>query len=160
MRTLIQMSNWLRQSVSETANFLDEYLNAGLWGIGEAHWNHTDSWNQRMLIDGVEIAPRNFVNVDFEFKYFVDHGYGIGVCQDRSAFLEALLKSSGIASTNYGWELVYAGELEGHGTVLYYDPASKTWKAPELNASKWATILLIQSLSSSSSSRQSFSPGV
>ena len=137
MRDLLRKNDWVKRTVAETVNFLDLYLFANVWGMPGGHWNFTGSWDERITVDDIPIAPRNFVNVDFEYEYFLKHGSGIGVCQDEVAFLDALLKSSGIAVITSGWELIWKDNMEGHGFVLYYEPSTKIWMGPEVQLTKW-----------------------
>ena len=137
LRALIEKNGWYRGSVTRTVNFLDGYFFNGVWGMPNGHWNFTDSWDSKITIDGVEVASRNFVNVNFQYRYFLEHGYGIGVCQEEATFVDALLKSYGIASLPDGWEKVTNGQVEGDGAVLYFDPPSSTWKGAELRSTKW-----------------------
>jgi hypothetical protein len=139
MNTLVEKNGWYRGNAWSTVNFLDGYFFDGLWDVPNppGHWNYTPSWSDMITIDGVELASRNFVNVNFQYQYFLEHGYGIGVCNEEAAFEDAILKSYGIASLGDGWEKVWNGQLEGDDGILYFDPSSNMWKGPELRATKW-----------------------
>ena len=137
MRALMQRNGWIKETVPETVNSLDLYLFGNVWDIPGGHWNYLGSWDERIVIDSLLIAPRNFINVEFQYEYFVDHGRGIGVCADEAAFLDALLKSSGIATLPSGWEMYWNQALEGDGSVICYDPAARAWKGPEVRSTKW-----------------------
>ena len=104
---------------------------------GLAHWdNPTDPNNLGklksdvpILIDDEKVLPRNFWNVDFIWSYFKKSGRGIGVCADNDAFVDALNKAIGGATTSNGVAWVKNGEPDGHGFVTYYVPHLQRWKS-------------------------------
>ena len=145
--TLKEMKDFMEQTIlpkSGThtkilANILDAYFS---WS--NEHWLFTLKYNEEedgleeylpdMIIDGEKINPHNFNNNDFIWRYFKEHGKGIGVCDDEASFVAAILKSIGVSSWTITWHIRYKfkGELHGagHQHVIYYSPEKRAWFSP------------------------------
>jgi len=139
VQTLVEMQrfmidkDWFKDDTDLVNQLVESYFYLG----GRSHWdNPTDPGNlgglrpeTPILIDGEEIRPRNFWNVDLIWSYFGRTGRGIGVCADNSAFVDALNKAIGIPTTSNGVVWVTEGEAGGHGFVAYYVANLKCWKS-------------------------------
>ena len=66
-------------------------------------------------------------NVDLVFQHFLEHGKGIGVCDDHAALSNAFLKSWGIPTTVFNY--FFGTEAhEMHVEPMFFEPSSNTWK--------------------------------
>ena len=133
MRKLMVGNGWIANSVDRTVANLEYYFyfNSGL--TSSTHWNYTNpvrpgAKEEYIVIDGERVLNHGHQNVDFVFRYYLEHNMGIGSCSDEEAFIDSWCKSWGIATTGLWLNPKTEGEF-AHTYVSYYEPQSMSWKA-------------------------------
>jgi hypothetical protein len=98
---------------------------------GNRHWivGHSAEWGPLAYVTLGGRVVRDYIigNMDGMYGFYLQHGKGIGTCNDQSAWTDAWAKSLGIA-TNVIWR----GDYEGHAHhfhPIWFEPRSKTWQA-------------------------------
>jgi hypothetical protein len=132
MREFMDREGLVSRSVDDTASKLEEFFMFGGTNDWGGHWfltldRRSPYYNRTIVVDGEEVAAHNIQNVDFEWHFFLEHGKGIGVCDDEMAFLSALCKSWGIATTTITYNNEYPTD-PGHTHIVYFAPPN-LWKA-------------------------------
>ena len=128
MRDLMNLNAWVTADVGQTIGSLEYYFyfDLGPGGGNSRHWRYSSSENTYIDADGQKVLNHDMNNVDFEFDYYLQHGYGIGDCGDESGLVDAFAKSWGIATTfvlrqaTNETQVVYS-----HMSVAYYEPKSR-----------------------------------
>jgi len=131
MRDLMVQNGWVTNDVSETIANVEDYFyfDLGPGGGNSRHWRYSSSESTYIDVGGQKVLNHDMNNVDFEFDYYLQHGYGIGDCGDESGLIDAFAKSWGIATTfvlrqaTNETQVVYS-----HMSVSYYEPNLKLWK--------------------------------
>lgn len=126
MRDMIVEKHWLGEDVDSTVANVEEYF---YFSGFEQHWNYTTETEEQIEVDGEKVKNWEIYNVDYYFRYYIETGKGRGDCGDETAFIDAWLKSWGIASNFVVHQRIIEGRFYGHAHIIYYEPASKTWKA-------------------------------
>jgi hypothetical protein len=133
MRELMVSSGWVTDGVEATVANLEYYFYFNLGVTASTHWNYTNpvrpgAKEGYIVIDGEKVLNHGFQNVNFLFRYYLEHNKGIGSCLEEEAFIDAWSKSWGIATTGL-WLNPKTEGVYGHTFVTYYEPKSMTWKA-------------------------------
>jgi len=133
MRSMMVEKGWIDQSVDKIVSNMEYYFyfNRGLGS--STHWNFTapvrpGAKEEYVVIDGENVLNHGHQNVDFLFRYYIEHDMGVGDCLDEEAFVDAWCKSCGIATTGMWLNPKSEGEY-AHTYITYYEPASRSWRA-------------------------------
>jgi hypothetical protein len=130
MRDFLKTGYFVETNVDRTVATVERYF---YFGTGR-RWTYTGNAENTMMVDGEEVVNHDMNNVDFEFRYYLENGKGIGDCGDESGLIDGFCKSWGIAST-YVMHQSYDSEMTqivwSHMKVSYYEPVSKTWRICE-----------------------------
>jgi hypothetical protein len=125
MRDRMKEMGWISQNIDQTvANVEDYFFFSGF----DEHFKYVSSWDSTIQVNGETVASRNLNNANFEFSYYSQHGYAIGVCTDEMTLVNAFLKSWGIATLPFGAYWFAGNWYDGHIATMYYEPVSRTWK--------------------------------
>jgi len=131
VETLRQMRDHMSQkarmvkSIDQTVANVEEYF---FFSGKSQHYKYVSSWDVKVQVDGETVSARNTNNANFNFRYYLEHGYAIGVCEDEMTIVSGFLKSWGIPTLP---QLSYWKEgdwYNGHTYTMYFDAPSKTWK--------------------------------
>jgi hypothetical protein len=132
MRQLMEERGWVDKDVDVTVKRIGDFFWNNLWWVGDFFqptswpygWEFQGSLDLKVRVDGEEWPARNLNNADFEFEYFLQHGKGIGVCEDSMVLRDAFLKSWGVATLPFSVYFPGSGDTQ----PLHYDPSMRTWK--------------------------------
>ena len=125
MRDHMKQKAWLSASIDQTVANVEEYF---FFSGKNQHYKYVSSWDVKVQVDGETVSARNMNNANFNFRYYLEHGYAIGVCEDEMTLASGFLKSWGIPTLP---QLSYWKEgdwYNGHTYTMYFDSASKSWK--------------------------------
>lgn len=125
MRDYMREQGWLSQSIDQTVATLEDYF---YFSGAPAHWKQVLSWDTTIQVGNETVAVRNMNNANFNFRYYLQHGYAIGDCADEMTLVSAFLKSWGIATLPMGAYWFSGDGYDGHTYTGYYEAASKTWR--------------------------------
>jgi len=125
MRDLMEKNRWVVADRGSTVANLEDYFYFG------NHWNYT--YTTYLSIDSVTVRAVGIHNVDWQFRYYLQTGKGIGTCGDEADLVDAFCKSWGIATT-FVWRRPATGTRDSrishsHMYVTYYDPVLRSWGA-------------------------------
>jgi hypothetical protein len=131
MRDIAQEKMWLSNDVNQIVAKLEHYFYFQNRRRFEDTWR-SDHWIYSRLgmydvlleIHGEKHRSWFLISPNGQLDYYLQNGYVVGNCADETAFVEAWLKSLGIAATG---QLVTCDESE-HMYSIYYDPSDNTWK--------------------------------
>jgi len=145
MREYAINQNWVSKDVDKTVENFEYYFYFNQ-GIGlSSHWIYTNpearpgAPEAEILIDGIKVKNHGFCNADFQFRHFRENNTCIGDCGDETVFINAWCKAVGIASNAFmrrEERFNNPAEILGHAFTIYYEPATKVWKAYEPQATK------------------------
>jgi len=124
MRQLMDEKGWVDNDVDVTACRIGDFFWNNLWYGGPSGFRFQDSFDVKIVIDGEEWPARNMNNADFEFEHFLEHGKGIGVCEDNMVLRDAFLKSWGIATLPFSVYFSGSGDTQ----PIHYNPLKRIWK--------------------------------
>lgn len=125
MRDHMRQKEWTAKDTDQTVTNIEEYF---YFSGNKQHYRYVSSWDEKVQVEGETVSARNMNNANFNFRYYLEHGYAIGVCEDEMTLVSAFLKSWGIATLP---QLGYWKEgnwYNGHTYTMYFDPASRSWK--------------------------------
>jgi hypothetical protein len=125
MRDHMKQKGWITKNIDQTVANVEEYF---FFSGKPKHYKYVSSWDVKVQVDGETVSARNMNNANFNFRYYLEHGYAIGVCEDEMTLVSGFLKSWGVATLP---QLSYWREgdsYNGHTYTMYFDAASKTWK--------------------------------
>jgi hypothetical protein len=92
------------------------------------HWEYHYDDGYSINVYGVNVVSGAVLNVNWQYyERFKKDFRAIGYCVAETAFVEAWLKSVGIASDSITRHPLLGGYL-GHIHAIYYDPVAKVWK--------------------------------
>lgn len=125
MRQLMDERGWTGKDVDDTVKRIGDFFWNNYWYHEAPNgWEWQDSFDTKIAVGGEEWPARNLNNADFEFEYFLQHGTGIGVCEDSMVLRDAFLKSWGIATLPFSVYFPQSGDTQ----LLHYDPSGMIWK--------------------------------
>jgi hypothetical protein len=125
MRDHMKQKAWITKSIDQTVANVEEYF---FFSGKNQHYKYVSSWDVKVQVDGETVSARNMNNANFNFRYYLEHGYAIGVCEDEMTLASGFLKSWGIPTLP---QLSYWKEgdwYNGHTYTMYFDAPSKNWK--------------------------------
>jgi len=125
MRDHMKQKGWITKNIDQTVANVEEYF---FFSGKPQHYKFNQSWDVKVQVGGETVPARNMNNANFNFRYYLEHGYAIGVCEDEMTLVSGFLKSWGIATLP---QLSYWKEgdwYSGHTYTMYFDAASKSWK--------------------------------
>lgn len=135
MRDTMTKNGWMHKEPSTTIPFLEQYFyftDRHLRG----HWENVPAY---IAVDGRMVHDYTIGNVNWQLDFYLKTGKFQGQCTDESQWIDAWAKSWGIATTT-----IWRGGFDSEGNVpadlfyvqhfhpIFYDPASNTWKASEI----------------------------
>jgi hypothetical protein len=125
MRDYVSKQGWISSSIDLTVTTIEDYF---YFSGASEHFNYVTSLDATIQVFGETVPSRLINNANFEYQYYLQHGHAIGVCEDETVLVSALLKSWGIPTltASYYWPL--KNLYGGHSNTMYYDAASTTWK--------------------------------
>jgi hypothetical protein len=127
MQAKIIEMHWIAQSATSTVKDIEEYFFFSGWAD---HWIFTQPNDSMMEFEREQTINHNMNNPNLVFEYYLTTGKGLGVCGDEASLIESLSKSWGISTIRltrtYG-----AKGASNHDHIVYYDPATRTWKCYE-----------------------------
>jgi hypothetical protein len=125
MRQLMDERGWADKDADVTVKRIGDFFWNNFWYRALPNgWDYQDSFDVKVAVDGEEWSARNLNNADFEFEYFLQHGNGIGVCEDSMVLRDAFLKSWGIATLPFSVYFPKSGDTQ----AIHYDPSGRIWK--------------------------------
>jgi hypothetical protein len=125
MRQLMDERGWVDKDADVTVKRIGDFFWNNFWYRELPNgWDYQDSFDVKVAVDGEEWSARNLNNADFEFEYFLQHGNGIGVCEDSMVLRDAFLKSWGIATLPFSVYFPKSGDTQ----AIHYDPSGRIWK--------------------------------
>jgi hypothetical protein len=134
MREEAVKKHWIDNDPTRAISNLEYYFYFNLGPTRSSNWLYTDTpeLNGTIEIAGEEVRNWSIMNVNFIFGYYLRTGSGIGACTDETAFIDALAKSWGIATTSL-WRGGYSDGkmITQHYYNIYYEPNTHTWTAYE-----------------------------
>ena len=125
MRDYMTAKDWISLNIDQTVTTVEDYF---FFGGTQQHWKREWSWDDMIQVGNEVVAARNMNNANFEFQYYLEHGYAIGMCADEMTLVSAFLKSWGIATLPFGAYWFAGNGYDGHMTTMYYEPISGMWK--------------------------------
>lgn len=129
MREIALENNWWEQSVDSTAKNVEEYF---YFSGSQQHWVYstgTPGVTESLIeVEGELVPPHWIYNLRFDLDSYLSTGKVMGDCGDETYFMEAWGKSLGIATDFVIHQIIDNGEYYGHAHMIYYDPATSTWK--------------------------------
>ena len=133
MRGIAFEKGWFEESVDSTARNVEDYFYFS--GFAE-HWTYSTRTGDipgvtESLIEvyGELMPDHSIYNLQFYLEQYLSKGRGVGDCGDETYFMEAWTKSLGIATNFVLHQIILDGKFYGHAHMIYYEPATKTWKA-------------------------------
>jgi len=134
MREEAVKKHWIDNDPTKTISNLEYYFYFNLGPTRSSNWLYTNTpeSNETIEIAGEKVRNWSIMNVNFIFDYYLRTGTGIGACTDETAFIDALAKSWGIATTSL-WRGGYSDGkmITQHYYNIYYEPKTHTWRAYE-----------------------------
>jgi len=125
MRQLMDERGWTDEDADVTVKRIGDFFWNNFWYRELPNgWDYQDSFDVKVAVDGEEWSARNLNNADFEFEYFLQHGNGIGVCEDSMVLRDAFLKSWGIVTLPFSVYFPKSGDTQ----AIHYDPSGSIWK--------------------------------
>jgi hypothetical protein len=125
MRDYMTKKSWISPNIDQTVATVEDYF---FFSGFAQHWNYVSSWDTMIQVGSETVAARNMNDANFNFRYYLEHGYAIGVCADEMTLVSAFLKSWGIATLPMGAYWFSGDWYDGHTYTAYYEPTSRTWK--------------------------------
>ena len=133
MRALMLSNMWITKNADNTVANLEHYFYFDVGLTRSSHWNFTNpvrpgAKEEYVVIDGEKVLNHGHQNVNYIFRYYLQHNMGVGSCLDEEAFIDAWCKSWGIATVGL-WLNPKAEGQYAHTYVSYYEPQSQSWRA-------------------------------
>lgn len=130
MRKIAIENNWWEGSVDSTVGNIEDYFYSSGF---QQHWIYstgTPGVTESLIeVEGELIPPHWVYNLQFYLDSYVSTGKVMGDCGDETYFMEAWGKSLGIATDFVIHQIIDNGVYYGHAHIIYYEPATRTWKA-------------------------------
>lgn len=123
---MIEM-HWIAQSATITVRNIEEYF---FFSGGADHWMFTQPNDSMIEFDGEQTINHNMNNPNLVFEHYLTTGKALGVCGDEASVIESLSKSWGISTIRLTRTYGTKGG-SNHDHIVYYDPATRTWKCYE-----------------------------
>lgn len=131
MRADAEQHGWTTGTVDYIVERVEEYFYFTGYTL---HWkyyylNSTGGSDTIKNVDGVNVEYGEVQNTDWQYYQRFKKGLpAVGSCVAETAFVDAWLKSMGIAASSIG-RYPLNGGYTGHNHSIYYNPVSKVWKA-------------------------------
>jgi len=119
--------HWIASDATSAVRNIEEYFYFSGWAT---HWTFTQPNDGMIEFDGERTINHNMNNPNLVFEYYLTTGKGLGVCGDEASLIESLSKSWGISTIRLTRTYGTKGG-SNHDHVMYYDPATRTWKCYE-----------------------------
>ena len=132
MREIIEKNGWSSADVNLVVANLEHYFYftntrkyLDTWRSDHWIYSRLHMYDIEIEIGGGKHRSFFLLTPNFQFDFYLRNGYVTGNCVDETVFIEAWAKSWGIATTG----LISTTANDEHMYSVYYDPATKNWRA-------------------------------
>jgi hypothetical protein len=131
MRMDAQQHGWTTGNVDSIVGQIEEYFYFAGYSLNwEYHYLNSIGGSDTIKnVDGVNVDYGEVQNTNWQYYQRFKKGLpAVGSCVAETAFVDAWLKSVGIAAGSIV-RFPLTGDYTGHNHSIYYNPVSKVWKA-------------------------------
>lgn len=110
------------------------YLGDCIYTSPKSLFERLDREDIKITVDGRGVLPGNIMNMNWQWRRFIERGKFLGGCGDDSYVESMLTKSVNIAAVPGEIRYLYKDRQHGHSFCCYFNPHNTSWKTNVYNS--------------------------